>query len=391
MGQTSRVICVMGRVLDQEDGLGVYAQNLLHTLARIDASSRYVILLRTPRHVHSFRDLPNVECRILRAPLKLWWDQKLVACAARSCGADLIFNPKFSLPLLSRRPGIMVLHGSEWYVHPQNYQWWDRLYIRALMPLYARKAHRLLAISQQIQDDLARYAGVERAKVTVTYAAPSPQFRPDAGQGQAARAIPPRHALPGGFMLAVARVYHTGHPGRLPYPGGNVEGLLRGYRTYRRSGGRLPLVVVGRDVREFLRQRGLRNQDLENVWFPGFVPHAQIQHAYGLAEFFVLTTLYESFSLPIVEAMACGCPVIAPTSGACPEIAGDAARLVDPLDSDALGAAMHLLATRPDERERLRRLGRERAARFTWRSVAERTVAVFDEAAPRADRLRATG
>jgi hypothetical protein len=141
---SKRTIAVMGRLLDQEDGLGVYGVQLLRELLRLDPHSRYVILLDSPKSQHLFREFGNAETRVLPALSKLYWDQVVAPLAARRCNADLIFNPKFSIPLFTRRPCVFVQQGSDWYVNPQNYPWWDNLYIRLMLPLYSLKAARTL-------------------------------------------------------------------------------------------------------------------------------------------------------------------------------------------------------------------------------------------------------
>jgi glycosyltransferase involved in cell wall biosynthesis len=298
-----RVVCVMGRPLDQDDGIGVYTSQLLRNMLALDPGTRYVVLLRTPKHQHLFDEFPNVEVQVLPAPTKLWWDQITVPLAARRMGADMIFNPKFSLPLLSLRPGVFVLQGSDWYVNPGNYPWWDNLYIRLMLPIYCRKATRLLSISKRTADDSVKYAGIGSQKVTVTFAAAAPHFRVVTDRALLAD-FAQRYKLPPRFILTVARAYHTGH-GRLPeYAGGNNENLLCGYRQYRAAGGTLPLVVVGRDIERYLRAKGWSDHGLEGVHFTGFIPNTEIVYAYNLAEFFVLATLYESFGLPVIEALA---------------------------------------------------------------------------------------
>jgi glycosyltransferase involved in cell wall biosynthesis len=160
--------------------------------------------------------------------------------------------------------------------------------------------------------------------------------------------------------------------------------LVRAYAAYRARGGRLPLVVAGRRIREYLAARGFGDRELEGIQFLGFVPHERIHLAYQLADLFVLATLNESFAFPLVEAMACGCPVIAPATGACPEIAGDAARLVDPTDEAAITRALTDLAESERLRHEMRQAGLERVTRYTWRETARRTLAVFDALAPAA-------
>jgi len=369
----------MGRILDQDDGLGVYASNLLGRLFEQDRQSRYVILLRTPRHEHLFDAYPHVSTQVLPARIKILWDQVTVPLAARRVGADIIFNPKFSLPLLSGRAGVFVLHGSDWYVNPDNYEWWDNLYIRLMMPIYCRKAKQLLAISRTIVDDLVSYAHVDPTKVTVSYAAPSAHFKSNANQSDLVE-FSKRYCLPQRFMLTVARAYHSGHGKQPPYAGGNIETLIKAYREYRAQGGSLPLVIAGDRIREYLLDRKISHEALKDIHFTGFIPHDEINLAYNRAELFILLTLYESFAFPLVEAMASGCPVIVSSTGACPEVAGDAAMLVDPRDPFAIARMMLDLHHNDELRNEMKRKGLERAASFNWEQTADRTLLAFSRA-----------
>ncbi len=375
-----RVICVMARMLDQDDGLYVYAQHLLEQLLELDSGSRYLIVLPSGKRARQFDRFPNAEVRVVAAP-KTLWDQIVVPFVAWRGGADLIFNPKFSLPLVWNRPAAFVLQGSDWYVNPQNYPWWDNVYIRTAMPLYLRKADRVLAISRTVVDDLSPYLRLDRSKIVVSYAAPGPSFTPRRDELALAR-FREAYALPERFILTVARTYHTGH-GRLPaYPGGNNERLVRAYRLYRERGGRLPLVVAGKRVDAYLRARGYEDRELEDIVFTGFVPHERIHSLYQLAELFVLATLNESFCFPLVEAMACGCPAIAPSTGACYEIGGSAIRLVDPFDPESIAEALLELDRSPERRRAMSREGLEVVRRFSWKDTARRTLAVFDALVP---------
>ncbi len=378
---TERVICVMGRVLDQDDGLGVYAFNLLDNLMRKDKKSLYIVLLRTEKGISLFNHHNNAETLVMPARIKSWWDQITVMLAARKIKADIIFNPKFSIPLFSGRSSVFVLHGSDWYVNPGNYEWWDNIYIRIMLPLYCWKAKHMLSISDKIRDDLVKYARIDKKKVTATYAAPSPHFKSITDRSILER-FKLKYRLPDRFILSVCRAYHTGHGGSIPYPGGNIEGLLYGYHWYKNNGGKLPLVIVGEDIDKYLRDRGFTIKDLQGVCLTGFIPHEEIVKAYNLADIFALTTLYESFSLPLIEALASGCPVIAPDTGACPEVAGAAACLVDPRDSIAIGKSMIELSSSNDLRNRLRNKGIERANSFTWDKTAASTLEVFDVIVP---------
>src|SRR5581483_2341368 len=124
---STRTIGVMARLLDQADGLGLYARHLLHHLISLDAGSRYVIFLASPAARDAFRGHGNVEVHVLESRSRLLWDQVLVPRAARELGADLLFNPKFSPPLFCRIPGVFILQSCDWYANPGNYPWWDNI------------------------------------------------------------------------------------------------------------------------------------------------------------------------------------------------------------------------------------------------------------------------
>lgn len=384
----ARTIAVMGRVLDQRDGLGLYCLNLLRNMIAQDAGTRYVVLLRTPAHSGSFIDYPNATTEVLPSRSKLWWDQVAVLQAARRVQADLIFNPKFSIPLFSRRPCAFVLQDSDWYVNPHNYPWWDLIYIRLLLPLYCHKATRLLVISQSTLADLVRHGVISAGKAQVTHAAVGANFSPVRDESALSR-FRSSYNLPAAFILTATRAYHTGHTGSPPYPGGNNERLLRAYRLYRQRGGKLPLVVAGHRVEEYLRSKGFTAADLTGVHFIGFVPNSEMHLAYQLADFFVLVKLCESFGLPILEALASGCPAIVPKTCASPEVAGDAARLVDPYDEEDIARALLEVAGSPSERVAMRERGLARARDFSWVETARRTLSVLSEMSASAAALSA--
>jgi glycosyltransferase involved in cell wall biosynthesis len=380
----------MGRVLDQMDGLGVYSSNLLRHMLKKDTDSRYVILLRSAANAPIFDEFKNVETWVLPSRSKTWWDQVLVPMAARRAGADIIFNPKFSLPLFSRRAGVFVLHGSDWFVNPSNYMWWDNIYIRVMLPIFCRKASRLLSISDVAVRDLVKYARLDASKVSVSYAAPASHFVPS-DDGASLREFAERYKLPDRFILTVGRVYHSGHDRLDEYPGGNNETLVRGYQRYRATGGTLPLVVAGKDIDKYLKTHGFSESDLADIYFTGFVPNTEIVKLYNLADFFVLATLYESFPLPLIEAMASGCPALVPRTGGCPDLGSTAARYVDPFDFNAIGTAMLEMEQSPERRAEMRLLGLERANLFSWTRTAEVTLQVLDDLAPRVMRTALLG
>src|SRR5262249_44619945 len=143
---------------------------LLQHLFALDPDTRYIVFLANDLSVSPFDSFPNVRLSVQRSSSKLWWDQVLVPRAARRHGVDLLFNPKFSLPLFTNIPGVFVLQSCDWYVNPGNYPWWDNLYIRLTLPLYCRKARGLLAISQATLTELRCQTGLDLSAASITHA-----------------------------------------------------------------------------------------------------------------------------------------------------------------------------------------------------------------------------
>ncbi len=356
----------MARLLEQQDGLGVYSRHVLEQLLTLDPNTHYVIFLASATASDRFAKFPNATLHVMPCASKLWWDQVLVPRAARRFKVDLLFNPKFSLPLLTRIPGVFVLQSCDWYVNPGNYPWWDNLYIRLTLPVYCRKASGLLSISQSTLNELRTRGGLKLPDMPITYAGVGPNFVPASSRRE-------------GFIFTVARVLHTGLTKQPVYPGGNNERLLRAYRRYRQSTPNpLPLVVAGRGVREYLEAQGFSAGDLQGVRFLGFVPNDSIHELYQRAAVFVLATLCESFGIPILEALSTGCPAIVPNTGAAPEVAGGAARLINPYDEEDIAAALLEVTSSETLRSRLAADGIARAHAFSWNNSARRVLDVFE-------------
>jgi len=384
-------IALMMRAIDQDSGFRAYMINLLDALLRIDRENSYLLLYRTPREFGRYGAFANVRELLLSAPHKLLWDQVAVPYAAWKHGADIIYNPKFSIPLVAPCPVSMGLHEPAWWAWPEHYERLDVLYMRAFLPLYCRKASHFFPWSHFTVAENRKHLGLPFTDVTVTYAAPSPYFHPIDDRA-ALDAWRERHHLPERFVLVVTRVDHPGLDRSTSfYPGKNVETAARAFRLCR---GRVPhqLVVAGRRVREYLVSRGWSEQNLEGIRFLGFVPHEELPMLYNLAELFVLPSYYESFAMTMVEAMACGCPVVGSRTGASAEISAGAALLADP--RDPADFSENMLAALEDEtvRRELRRKGLERAAWFSWDRTARLTLQGLTlAAAPSRRRRNAAG
>ncbi|MGN6391061.1 MAG: glycosyltransferase family 4 protein [Gemmatimonadales bacterium] len=350
-------------------GIEVYMLALLRALAEtgrldITALSWSPVGLDLPRvrEVVPARR-PDIAPGSARATLwKLWFDHW---GAVRGLPSESVVYHGMDgfLPLGIRRRDrcVATVHDLGWQVHPELYDRRLRLMYGVQFPWVVRRANRFVAVSRYTADDLMRRAGVPSSRIDVVYHGLDPAFA-------AARIETPAAYEP--YLLAVGGVS----------PRKNTRRLLDAFARWRERGGdgrRHRLLVTGLSLdRDFVERRAVP----EGVTLLGYVEKDALPGLYANAAAFVYPGIYEGFGLPIVEAMACGAPVVTSTTGAAPEIAGGAAVLVDPFDVDSIVDGLEQ-ATRPDEAARLRGLGRARARTFRWEDAAQATIEAYRRAA----------
>lgn len=364
-------IAVTLRSLGEKAGIGVYTRNLLDSLLRIDRRNTYVLILPPGEDSTGYSNRPNVTEHRPTILTKLLWDQVTVPRLAAREGARIIFNPKFTVPLFTGCKTVTVVHGSEWYVHPEFYKPADAFYARVMMRRYLRRADGAVAVSNLAREDLIRLTGVTPGKIKTIFPAVDDRFREKVSEGNREE-IRCRYGLPERFILNVGEIY----------PGKNLGGVLKAFARIR---SRLPhkLVIVG----------GLRwkyKADLQliqslnlagDVRLTGWVPQTDLPAFYQLADCFLYPSHYESFGIALLEAMASGCPVVTSRTGGCREAVGDAGVFVDPTDEGEIAEATWQVLTDEPLRASLVERGRAQSERFRWERSAEETLAFLEATA----------
>ncbi|MCX7840628.1 MAG: glycosyltransferase family 4 protein, partial [Anaerolineae bacterium] len=313
-----------------------------------------------------------VLCSLPSPFLRVAWEQTVLPILVRHYRLDALHSPHYTMPLVKPCRSIVTFHYLTFFLYPQMHLFYKRVFFQAMMPLAARRADALIAISHSTRTDLTRILRVPTDKVeTIPYGIAS-HFRP-VTDWHALDAFCTRYHLSRPFVLYVGNLE----------PRKNLPTLVRAFARIVQM--ELPHVLVLAGTRGWkdaplfatIQELGLTSR----VWFPGYIPQAELPMLYSAADLFVYPSFYEGFGLPVLEAMACGVPVITSNISSMPEVAGDAAVLVEPNDVDVLADAMRHLLTDSTRRATLAAKGLARAREFSWERTAQATLSVYTRVA----------
>jgi O-antigen biosynthesis alpha-1,2-mannosyltransferase len=367
---------IMLRHYDQHGGgVRVYTRKLLQAMLDLQTGHEFVLFYRNPASIGSHGSDPQVEEAALSAPSVLLWDQVAVPLAVRRFGIDLLFNPKYSIALAVRCATAWVCHGLDWYVMPWASKRIDRLSHRYLVPRYAAKADAIIAVSEVTRQHVMQYLRVEAERVTTVYSGMSDAYcQPQ--DSDRLEGVRRKYGLPDRFFLYAGAIY----------PPKNFTRLIQAYAKVGPSRG-IHLVVAGGQNR-FLSEEEIQEPSRLGItdWvrWPGWIDgENDLAALYQSAEALLLPSLFEACPLPILEAMASGCPIVTADRYGTKEMAGDAAILVNPESVESIAEGMVRIIEDRTLRADLIRAGHERAAGFSWPRCAQETLEVLERAARR--------
>jgi glycosyltransferase involved in cell wall biosynthesis len=370
----ARVCLDLSPAVHQHAGLGRYAQELLLALAVTDGQNEYVVFYNNPATARVDPTLERFPKITTPLSYKPWRLSAMLAHFARIPqdplfpGVDLFHATDHLLPCFWRIKSVFTLHDLIFLFHPETHKPLNRWFLTLMMPRFLRAADAVIAVSECTKRDAIRFYGIPEEKITVIHEGVNPRFRP--ASPEAIAAVRARYGLPEHFILYVGTIE----------PRKNLTALLEAFHHLLATHD-LRLVIVGKKgwlYEGFFRR--LRELGLEDrVIFTGYVPDEDLPAIYSAADLFVFPSLYEGFGLPVLEAMACGVPVICSNTSSLPEVAGDAALLVDPTDVRALAGAMERALTDEGKWREMRERGLQQAARFSWDEAAAMSLKVYQD------------
>ncbi|HUG17311.1 MAG TPA: glycosyltransferase family 1 protein [Thermomicrobiales bacterium] len=338
-----------------------HSHEVISAMARVEERSSLVLYDRAGS---TFATLSQIdERRVIRLP-RLWTHVGLSFAMLRD-RPDALFVPSHVVPLVHPEASVVTIHDLGYRFEPGSHRRSARLMLEIATRWNARSAKRIIAISGQTRDDLCREYKVNPSSVTVVHSGLNHErFRPSSPEpvlGQLRLSQP--------YILFLSTVQ----------PRKNLLRLVEAFEAIDRDD--LSLVVAGRPgwLSVDIEERLSGGPKASRITRLGYVRDDLVPALYSGAEAFVLPSLYEGFGFGILEAMACGCPVVTSDRSSMPEVAGGAAILVDPTDVSSIRAGIER-AMLPKERARLVDAGLRRAAAFTWDRTARETLAVIEQA-----------
>lgn len=370
-----RILVEYTAAIAQGAGIGRYTRSLVDALLRVDHDDRFTLFsAERPSDARGFpsaADLRTVTGPLDNRRMTILWHRLGVPLPIELLAgrADVLHAPDFSLPPSVGASTVVTIHDLAFMTHPECAVPALRAYLNRVVPRAVRRADHIIAVSQRTADDLVDLLGVEPKKITVIHLGVDPSVRRVEDEARL-REVAARYELRRPFALAVGTIE----------PRKNFARLIEAFSIARaRPGGPAQLVIAGRkgwlydDVFQAVERLGLH----DSVRFLDYVPDDDLPVLYTLASVVAMPSLYEGFGIPVVEAMACGTPVVASAAGSLPEIVGDAGLLAPPEDVSSLADALSQAVSDEAMRERMVARGRERVRDFDWDEAARRHVAVY--------------
>ncbi len=351
-------------------GTEAYSYHLIRALlAEADAPERVRLYFRSPPTSAPVpAALSSAEWRVMPFP-RLWTHLRLSWEMARH-PPDLLFVPAHVLPPVRPARTVVTIHDVGYRYFPQAHPWRQRLYLDVSTRWNARVASRVLADSQATRDAITREYGTPADKISVVYPGYDGDLAPVRDPVRLAE-VRARYAIPGDYVLYLGRIQ----------PRKNLARLVMAFAQVLPHHPALTLVLAGpagwceADIHAQVREAGVEGR----VRFPGYIAGEDKTALISGARLFAYPSLYEGFGFPVLEAQACEVPLLASAASSVPEVAGEGALLVDPLDTAAIATGMRRLLDDAPLCQHLVAQGRANLRRFSWKEAARAVWRIFQE------------
>jgi glycosyltransferase involved in cell wall biosynthesis len=359
---------------EKKHGMEVVALELIRELQKLDTFNEYILYARKDVDEKCLSETANFKIRSLSARSYFTWEQFTLPGAVKEDRLDFLHSTCNTSALRLPVPMMLTLHDII-YLEKTDfkgtaYQNFGNLYRKFVVPKIVDKSKLIITVSNYEREVILNRLNLPEEKVMVIYNAVSPKFNTSYPSEQLDR-FRKDHHLPGDFILFLGNTA----------PKKNTVNVIKAYIEYKEAIPEgLPLVILDYDkklVFELLAKLG-KQQFEKDFIFPGYIASEEMPLLYNISRLFLYPSLRESFGLPLLEAMACGVPVITSNTSSMPEIASDAALFVDPLDYQQIKDRIIEVLNDKELESQLKEKGLKRAANFTWKSSAAQLLSVYN-------------
>ncbi len=368
-------IVVNGRFSDRKTGVGRVIENLLVNLQKIDGENEYFVFVN--KEFQNFIEVTNPKFHLIsngipagNMVLNHIWTQTGFIYNAIKYRTDVVLLPQINLFLFKVAPTILYQHDLIEYYTP-NQKWYKLLFRKLTFPVALRLSDKVIGVSSNTINDIKKFFNVPKEKLHLIYNAADSSFKP-LDKKESKSIIKSKYGISDKFILYV---------GTLALPQKNLLRLVEAYGNILKRGAQVKLVMVGKKSKDsekifdLVAEKGL----VGSVFFTGYVPDVDLPYFYNAADVFCFPSIYEGFGLPVLEAMACGCPVVASNVSSLPEVVGAAGILIDPYNISKLSGSLFQMVTDEKLRKRYIISGLEQCKKFSWKESAYQLLKIIEQ------------
>lgn len=357
----------------KKHGMDIYALELIRAIQQLDTQNEYVIFVKPDKDV-CLQPSQNLKIVEVKGKTYIDWEQISLPKAIEQEKIDLMHFTSNTASVNIKCPFILTLHDiiylEKFYSKGSLYQVAGHFYRRWNVPKIAPKAEYILTVSEFEKVQIQKTLGIDLAKLKAVYNAYNQKFRMIEDE-VALEQVREKYNLPHDFIFFLGN----------KAPKKNMKRVLAAYAALvDETSTPVNLVIAEsseKDVMQMLSE--INRKDIFNkITLTGYVQHSELPFIYNLATLFLYPSLRESFGIPIIEAMACGTPVITSNTSAMPEVANDAAMLVNPLNVESITQAIRKVLNNSNLHNHLKYSGLNRATAFSWENTAQKTIQLYE-------------
>ena len=338
-------------------------------MAEVDEKNKYLLYLNKPAEGGLKNLAENFEEKVLNWPLPRLWTQGRLSLEMFKNPPDVLFVPAHIIPLVHPKKSIVTIHDIGFARYPEIYSWKDIWYHKWAIYWAARRAYKIITISEFSKKELIEVYKINPERIRVIPLAYNKDLYKVIDNKEKIKEVLDKYKISKPYLLFIGRLEQKK----------NVLAIIESFKILKSTKPDLKLVLIGRpgykfeEIEKKIKEYGLA----EDIIMPGWVEEPELPYLLNGAEVFVFPSFYEGFGIPILEAMACGTPVVSSNTTSIPEVAGQAALLVNPNNHEELAEKIKNILDDNNLRQDLINKGLERVKEFSWDKCARETSDVL--------------